>query len=281
MPVEELKELEVELKDEKKSEGPPVGSERWNEIYWKAKEGERAIEELKSLKSESAATKELIEAMKAHNAELVATLRGDVEADQQKSEIEKVEKEISDLRGLKRQAVEKADFARVEEIDDSLFDLKLKIRDLKAAKTPKDGKRPTDGQPVDMIEKEDPELSEDDKQIYSKWIDENKWFTTNPRMRSSAIAFEKEIWKDPDFSAATVEEVLIEVGNRVKEKFKGIDTGGIDLVEGSKRSSLPSGGTVKFSPVELEIAKGFGLPPEEIAKQKQIVATMKAQGRIR
>ena len=72
-------------------------------------------------------------------------------------------------------------------------------------------------------------------------------------------------------------EILTEVKTRVEAKYKS-SNGGTDLTEtGGTGFRTSPVGKVKFAPVELEIAKGFGISPEIVAKQKQIIQTENAK----
>ena len=290
--ADEDKDVEIEVKPDEKDVkptdtddkdkgkgGPPVGSERWNEIYWKSKEGERAISERDLLRTELASNKSLIQEMSKHNQMLTDAVNKIVGAADDKaaaSNVDKIESRISELRAEKRAAREKADYASEDRIDEELADLRFKVREAKA-KPVDDGKKPPKGNGAPSDKDKGDELSDGEKAIYDTWIDDNEWFIKSPKLRSAAINFEKEVRKDPDFEAATIDEILKEVKRKTEAKFKSLDTGGVDLVSGASSTSSGAGGTkVKLSPIELEIASGFGISPEGVARQKIIIEKAKS-----
>ena len=287
MPEEE-KDIEIELKPDESAEkaaeakdGPPEGSKRWNEIYWAAKEGERARKEVDALKSQLDSDRAMMKEMSEHNkslADVLEKIHGTMDKSSDESEITKLEGQISELRASKKAAREKADFDSEDMIDEQLAKARFNLEKIKEAKAK--GKPPTEEK---SKEKEAPpksgeiELNDDDKEAISDWVSENKWYTTNPKLRKEAINTELNIRKDPDFEFATMKEILAEVKSRIEAKYKNTD-GGIDLTETGGTGFKSTGvGKVKFSPVEMEIAKGFGLAPEAVAKQKQIIQAENAR----
>lgn len=277
----EVKESELEPKPkesppksegDKKDEGPPPGSERWKEIYWQAQEGKRVIEEVKQLREELKNNQTLITQMKEWNQTLSEGFKGisDAVAEPRRGdEIKDVEGKISELKNLKKGAREKGDFDAEDKYDEELAELRFKLRELKTEKPPKKEesskgslKEPGEGGPSSVFSSE--ELS-----MYEGWIEENQWFNRNPGLRGLAIKTEKEIWKDPNYEYATVEEVLNEVKVRmepaIKSRYKGSDA--VEFKSKGADNVTP----VKLNSTEIELAKGMGISPEDFAKQKLII----------
>lgn len=281
-------EIEVEVKDEekviedkivnsnetekgKKIEDPPVGSPRWNEIYWEAKEGKRAREEVKELK-EALATKDAgIEEMRKWNKAIIESLdnvKGAISDNNKDNEIEALDAKLVELKAAKREAREKVDFDREVAIDDLIADVKLDIRDKKAK--------------AEKIEKKELPLSEDkidlkDEEQYVKWINETEWYRKNPKMRAAAIKEEKEVWQDPDFEYAILPEILAEVKARVEKKYdykvksKSHNQDGVEGAGGSGQVT-----TIKLSVVEQNLAQNLGVSNEDYAKQKALIQRQNA-----
>ena len=258
-------------------EGPPPGSDRWKDIYWQAQEGKRVIEEVKTLREELKTNQSLIAQMKEWNTTLSEGFKGisDAVAEPRRGdEIKEVNTKISDLKGLKKGAREKGDFDAEDKYDEELAELRFKLRDLKTEKAPTKEeppkgplKEPAEGGPS-------PDFSPEELSTYEGWIEENKWFNRNPGLRGLAIKTEKEVWKDPNYEFATVEEVLTEVGNRmepaIKSRYKGSDA--VEFKSKGADNITP----VKLSTTEIELAKGMEISPEDFAKQKLIIQRARA-----
>ena len=287
--ADEEKDIEIEIKAEESAEesakkaleakeGPPEGSKRWNEIYWAAKEGERARKEVDALKVQLDSDRALMKEMGEHNkslAEVLEKIHGTMDKSGVDSEVAKLESNISDLRASKKAAREKADFDAEDIIDEQLAKARFNLEKIKEAK-PK-AEAPVKKPDEKIVPPPDTGLSEEDKEAIGDWVAENKWYTTNPKLRKEAINTELDIRKDPDFEYATMKEILAEVKTRVESKYSK-SSGGSDLTETGGTGFRSNGiGKVKFSPVEMEIAKGFGIAPESVAKQKQLIQAENAK----
>jgi hypothetical protein len=277
-------ELEVKVEEEKansdetgkgkKQEDPPEGSPRWNEIYWKAKEGERAIEEAKELKQLLATKEAGIEEMRKWNKAIVESLdsvKGAISDTTKDDDIAKLDVKLSELKAAKREAREKADFDKESNIDDKIVDLKFEIKEMKAA--PKVVVKPTPTA--------EEGIKPEDEKIYKSWIHSTEWYRTDPKMRGAAIKMEKEVWQDPDFEYADLPEILAEVKLRVEKEFdykpkphgNRRSQDGVEGAGGSGRVTV-----VKLSTAEQDLARNLGVSNEDYAKQKSLINRQKAAG---
>lgn len=238
---------------------------RFKEIYGKLKETERKLAELETKQSKGSDNSELINEMRRHNQSLEETIKSmnlGKETKDEEGVVKSLEDKLVTLRDLKRQARERADFASETDIDETIADLRLDIREAKKAIGAKKNA------PVvsDKISGMPPE----EQEAYDEWIEANPWFIKDSKKRLAAISFEKKIVAEPEFKDSTKYEILEEVGKRVEEKFKPVE--GKNSVEGrGASSSARISGSVKLSPSEVEVAKGLGVPLETYAKQKSLL----------
>jgi hypothetical protein len=242
---------------------------RFREVYKDREELKRRVEVLEK-KQEGSISPEVLEEMRRHNQSLEKTieeLRGSRASDDNANDLKGLEDKLGELRNMKREAREQANFDRETEIDDKITDLKVDIREIKR-QIEKD--KDAAAKPPDTKDKEG-KLSDEDQEIFDEWVKENPWFTKSPKRRKYATKVEKEIIKEPEFELAEFDEILEEVAKRVEDKFKPVK--GRNTVEdggGRHASGSTPAGTVKLSPTEVEIAKGLGISPEKYAKQKSI-----------
>ncbi len=261
--------------------GPMPGSERWNEVYWEAKEGKRAKDELVRERADRAKDREAIDAAREHNKALVEAIdkfTTVVEGKDGDAELKGLEDKVVELKVAKKSAREKADFDRESQIDDEIVDLKIEIRDRKAAVKAATEKKAT--APVKVEDDKGGELTPEEAAVYKKWAGETEWFRSDPRMRKAAMEAETETWADPDFEFATIAEVLAEVKKKVEEKFEWKPSG--NEVKGRRGAGVESGvgdrgviTKIKLSTKEQTIMQGLGVPQEEYAKQKALIAKSK------
>jgi len=236
---------------------------RFQDIYKEMKQGQEKIAELEKKIEVGSGNTALVEEMRKHNQALEKTIQGISEKNSSETAdttVKDLETKLTEFKELKKAAREKADFESETDIDEKMADLRVDIRDAKKAKAaPK------------TPEKKESEISDDDTAEYELWKADNPWFTKEPKKKAYAILVEKKIVKEPEFADSTITEVLEEVGKRVEEKFKPVE--GVNAVEaGEHKGSNRIPGTVKVSPVEMELAKGFGISPERWAKQKSMIA---------
>jgi len=274
-------DVEALVKDweEGGKQGPKPGSERWNDIYREAQEGKRTKQELDDLKAARIKDREAIEEMRKWNKAIVDSIdsvKGAISDTTSDKDLEDLETKLTSLKAEKKAAREKADFDRETAIDDQIVDAKLAIREHKVAKTlakDKAKELKVDELPPD----EENKLTPEESKAYKTWTKATTWFQHDPRMRKDALETEPEVWQDPDFEYATVEEVLDEVKKRVEKKFDYKPSNGDnrrrspDLVEGADHGSKRIT-SVKLSSTEMELMKGLGVSPEDFAKQKAIIA---------
>lgn len=92
---------------------PPVGSKRWNEIYYEAKESKRRNEELQ---------KDL-EAMRKHNNEIMEIFKTSNSPDSPQN----INKELKDLKAQKKEFIKNGDHEKAADIEDKIDDLREKM----------------------------------------------------------------------------------------------------------------------------------------------------------
>lgn len=242
---------------------------RFQDIYKSMKKGEEKIAELEKRIEAGSGNAALVEEMRKHNKSLEDTLiqiSGNKESGKADKAIEGLEDKLGKLKELKKEAREKADFDSETDIDEKMDNLRVDIRDAK--KAIKDEKKRVDD---DSKKAKDPELTDDENVEYKEWIADNPWYTKESKKKTAAIAFEKKIVKEPEFKDSTIPEILEEVKARVEEKFKPVK--GVTTVEsGGHLSSVQIPGSVKLTPMEIEVAKGLGVSPEKYAKQKALTS---------
>ncbi len=265
--------------------GPPEGSQRWDKMYWQAKEGERVIKERDDLLATSKKDKEERTEMRRHNAALEKTLEG-IQKVVDKPEsgpdsigeatktLGNMEAKLTSLKTERSQARKDLDHDKGDRLDDDVMATTLDIREMKRA---------IDKKKNEPVKKEEPApesegLSDEDAAVYEKWLDNNSQIEENPRAIRYAQKMEKEVFGESEFKDSPIAEVLEEVTIRVYKKMdwniEDKNKGGNkkqtpNLVEsGVSSSSHSRGQEVKLSETELKLAKGFGVDPKIIAKQK-------------
>ena len=256
---------EDEPVDGVKTDGPAEGTERWNEIYWKAKEGERKIEENETLKKQLEDNQNLVQEMRKHNEILAQSMekvsdatvkiaeRGVVD---DKSSI--IETELKGLREKRKAALLNEDLDSVDDLTEEIFDLKIQLKEVKN-------------------KKEEPKSQEKgdtffDKTPYEEFINASPWFAEDPIMRASAIEVDSILMSDPKWSIKADAERLMEVKNRVESRFGYKPSNGKGgLVDRGSSVSGGTGKTITMSKEEQAVAKGFGLTNEQYAKQKALL----------
>ena len=108
---------------DKDTNTPPEGSPRWNEIYRKAKDGERALEKVKELENKIKDEKSTIELIQTHNQKLVDSIEKmsnitvASNEDRINSElITKLDTKLNTLRENRIQASKDMDYDKVDEL---------------------------------------------------------------------------------------------------------------------------------------------------------------------
>lgn len=201
-------------------------------------------------------SKDIQESMKTHNKDLkkqLNTLLGSVEALKEhnervyKADVKRMEAEISALKKQRKEAIELADVAKVEEIEEQISGIQNDLSVVKKGDvTPPAGTNP----------------------IYDEWVAENKWYLENDEMAQYADTVAKEYEGAPAarlFKLVTkkVKEVFpeaFEVTPQVKEPIGGKKPiGPKSPVEGGNNSAKGASNFTKadLSPDQLQIMRQF------------------------
>ena len=270
--------IEVSLEDDgekggrKDDEGPPPNSPRWKEIYWKAKEGERKMQENEELRKQLEKNEALIRQMQEHNRKLAesiekvseATIKV-VEKGQVEDRTKTIKEEIASLRERRKEALENDNYDLADDITEEILDLKLQLKEVEKSKGKESGEK-----------KEKPKEETDpsfDPTPYEQFVNSSPWFIEDPIMRAAAIEVDNILSSDPVWAVKSDAERLAEVKKRVESRFQYQPKGNGSAVEGERRDTSPSGKTVKLTAEEVEVARALGLTPEQYAKQKAMLGS--------
>lgn len=179
---------------------PPEGSKRWNDIYFKAKESERKIEELNIV----------INDIRKHNSDLSEIVKIAVAKDDGKEDESK--DILKNLKAEKISAMKDLNWEKVTEIEDKIDDLKKQMI------------KPLPVQDIDSRVAAAADYSADVKLI-QQFVSDVGWMNKNSKeydevMADAARSMDKRLsenWK------GTTAERLKEVKSRVEKRFGVID----------------------------------------------------------
>jgi len=244
-PEEQEKNIDVSepKEEEKKGSGPPEGSARWEEIYWKAKEGERAREELQELK-------EAFKAAGSHNK----ALEERISKMETKVVHSSVDSEIAELNREKKKALDDADFDRYDQIRDKIDDLKLAKMAEKFNKPSGDNGKKPEAQTQDI-----------DDRIAAQ-VAEQKFYSDNPDLVDTAwkkqaiLAIYDDMAKDSKFKTLSMQGRMSELAKRARKEFKvEAKSPTYQFVEPASGSPPPAknANVVKLNAEERKIARNM------------------------
>lgn len=251
-------------KEEHKNE-PPVGSKRWNEIYYEAKESKRRNEELQ---------KDL-EAMRKHNNEMMEIFKNSNSPDSPQN----INKELKDLKAQKKEFIKNGDHEKAADIEDKIDDLREKMY---ATPQKKETIKEDD---VRKIVKMEVDFATANKP-FDDFETNTEWFNTespeyDQDMASMAIGLDKTL--DGKFEGS-VKERLQEVRKRVEARFgykrKNRTSPPVEGVGGGddKKTDVK----VELTSEELHIARNlFPNDPDANKKyftQKQLMLSKRKKG---
>lgn len=257
------------------SEGDPNEDHpRFKKVYAKLKDAERKIETLETGNKD---TNETMELMRTHNQTLVTAIEKQTKATEKIAESNEVSKEndliktidtgIKTLNADKKEALENSDYDKVIDIDNQIMDLRDKKKEINEI-------------PVATVEPSvSPTIPPEQQALIEKWAAEDAdWYGKDPMMTSAAITVDSTIGNEPEWKGKPKGEMLKEIQRRVETRFNykkangsepSEKTTGVSGVEGA--GGMGGGGsnnkTVKLTAEQVRVAKGFGITPEEYAKQ--------------
>lgn len=203
-------------KDDKKDE-PTKGSERWNDIYYKAKEGERRVAELeKDLSS-----------MRKHNEDLSEVLKVSIVKDEDKQP--NIQDTLKQLKESRSKAAKDLEWDKVYELDDKIDDIKDFIR---TSNKPKPDN--IDDKIADTV------TYNQEKQIISDFVANHMpWMNKldanfDETMSDAAIGLDNRLipgWK------GSVNERMREVKSRIEKRFNFNPSKGLPNVQDAGNGS--------------------------------------------
>ena len=201
-------------------------------------------------------SKDIQESMKTHNKDLkkqLNNLLGSVEALKEhnervyKADVKRMESEIAELKRQRKEAIELADVAKVEEIEEQITGIQ---NDLSGAK------------------KGDAAPPKGENPVYDEWVQDNKWYLENDEMAQYADTVARQ------YEGAPADRLFRIVTNKVKEVFP--EAFEVKTSENKNESVKPIG---PKSPVEgaNKITKGQNsftkdnLTPDQMQIMRQFV----------
>lgn len=186
-------------KEEHKNE-PPVGSKRWNEIYYEAKESKRRNEELQ---------KDL-ESMRKHNNEMMEIFKTSNSSDSPQN----IKKELQELRMQKRELIKNGDHEKAADIEDKIDDLREKMY-----ATPQKKETIKEDDVREIVKRE--VISATENKVFDDFESNTEWFNPisadyDEEMAATALGLDLKLSKTFEGSA---KERLQEVKKRVEARF--------------------------------------------------------------
>jgi len=273
-PVSDPGQLEGLRKSKPTDNEPPPNHPRFKEIYGKMKQYEKQLLEV------SESTK-YIDAMKQHNADLSNKLAEVLENSHKNTvdiltrqntpdPVQLLESAIQTLN-TKREEYRKAmEHDKADSINDQLIEAKVQLLIEKNKKSEVPVKDVPSKEPTTATEP-----SDDLEKTYVKtWISKNPWFTDNLTIRKQAIEIDNKLLSSPEWRDKTIIERLREVESQIKNIYSGkTSSSGFPNVEseaGGSSSNLFDN-KITLTATEVEIARGFGITPQEYAKQRMTI----------
>jgi len=271
---------------------PPMDSKRFKKIYAKSKQYDEAVEQLEDLKTKMSemeqagtSTKEMIDAMRKHNADLTSAIQQSVEASTAAttatttaSKSASIEAEISSLEDKATAARAALDFDEFAKFNQMVYNKKAELEKITTEPTKKPGSKVAD-QPPSKVE-----LSPEVKEFAEK----HPWSISNPAMYQAALAQETLLRVDPKWSGKAESEIYSEVGRLVEEMYDYNKSGKIEestqksmFKPAMKAGAEPPGSSRKPNPgdsnkvrlnsEQRQMAKNLGVSEVDYAKQLQLI----------
>lgn len=206
------KQEHLKARQKKQQEGPPEGSPRWNEIYKKAKDGERKTAELeKKIQDMENEHKKTFSELMNHNKRLMESIKETVPVKRNETPQQVLDK----LREEKKKARADYDYDKALEIQDQIDDLIILVSQSKTEETKAVAKQTL--------------IEEEVTSAVSEFSNKNKWFLEklpngkdNPDYdyvkSGAATALERKLL--PTWSGS-YRSLLREVEKQIESKFSG------------------------------------------------------------
>lgn len=279
-PEPETAEMDVEpaAEDPGQNEGLPkktaqeeehdTHSKRFKEVYWRMKENERKYSEMldtqKAMQEHNRALMDKLESVTSKAIDTVGEVARSQSAAKDKGP--QLEEKLEQLEQEKLKAMDPLNFNAelVTKLDREIRQIDRQIweRDTSAKAKQKPDQV---AQPPDL----DPD---------SKWfVEQSPWFNSNAIMRGAAIALDNELAMSPEWSNKSNRDRLAEVKRQVESQFNYASGDAKEKPTKPKPASAVEpadsalGGNkvnVRLTSEELKVASGFGMTPEEYARQK-------------
>ncbi len=191
--------IEDDNKEDSKGNTPPEGSLRWNDIYYKAKEGERRVKELET---------DLLN-MRKHNEDLSEVLKVSIIKDDNSQPNDK--DILKELKLERSKAAKDLDWDKVYELDDKIDEVKDNIKLVNTPKTDNVDQRIADTVTYNQ-----------EKQIISDFVSNHMpWMNKldplyDEVMADAAAGLDKRLipeWR------GSVSKRIEEVKNRIEKRF--------------------------------------------------------------
>lgn len=261
--VNQIENLEEKKEDEKQSDAPVLTEEEKEAVTkgWKPKEKwieeggseddwkpAKVFNEIGHLKErlnlseqEKKKLNKVVQIMKEHHINVRQSA---------------YEQAVKDIKAQRAAALEEQDFAKAEKLRDQMDDLRDRFQ--------KDDKLPKE-----IEAKVQQEAGEPDPEFF-RFLDRNPWYKPHSKdemsRKADALGF-AYAQEDPNADFKTIiSKVEADIKRLYPEKFQ---TNRTPVNEpGSRGSPASSKDKVSLSEIELQVAREFGMTPEEYAKQQ-------------
>lgn len=250
-----------------KKDAPPEGSKRWNEIYRKAKEGERqAAEMAKSLEDTNTTLAEL----RTHNQEMAKVLE---ELRTTKPSIpdvnspDAIRHKITEIRKQKAAAVEEENYKQATKLQDEIDELRDQLTERQLASVKMPDEKAIAGHAAQQAEFQ---------VAVATLASEAPWFDPASEkydaiMTGAAQAVDRQLANDPKWNTRALVEQYREVKRRVETRFGYGKSRTSPLVGRVGDSQVSSSGSL-LTPEQLRVAKALfpDDPNAEVEYSKQL-----------
>lgn len=261
--VEEKKDDVVEKEDvveEKASKNEPqVGSKRWNEVYYEAKESKRENDKLR---------KDLDE-LRRHNHEIMEVFKSNSPDSPQNTK-----KELQELKAQKKELIKSGEYEKAADLEDKIDELREKIYTTKGT--------PAKDEDIDKIIEEKVSVATERK-VLEDFTTTTEWFNPDSPdydefMAATAIGLDRTM---QDNYKGTLRDRLQEVRKKVEERYgykrKARTSPAVERVGVQEKPT--SGNGVELTNEEMHIAQNLFPGDKEAAKkyyeQKQLISKLR------